>query len=313
MSLTMSEPDSKLPENPNVSSSIYESPSKSTQHSNGKEDLQTPALNESKSMNENGTTNGGIKNHSSSNTPPPLEPIPPSLFPGESAKIYSGMPPLISSSSKHNDNHAEKIRNGDHHSELHDSYVPVDPNSKMPAASNGNTVSSPQLMPPPLTNMTKARPNGYGGHHKVPENGHYKPRYPDSSHDIYSVPPGPYRPPYPGPSSYHSPPNHQSPYINTNGNSQYYRYNKGPLKVTMPTSTAGRVHLVNGDFPHPQSIPRQGSSSNVLEDNGEIINVDEDVDLERMYLDLITEEYTATVKRLVNFLFFDSLRIEILI
>ena len=304
MALIMSEPDSKLPEKANVSSSIYESPPKTSEHLNGNNDPQTPILNELKSMGENGVASNGIKSNSSSSTPPPLEPIPPSLFPGESAKIYSAMPPLMESSPRKNAENSETARNGEHshrngeHSQKSfDSYVQMDQpsiNQTIPAPSNGLAASSPQLMPPPLTNMMKMRANGYGTPHKIPQNGHFRPRYPDSSHDIYANPPGPSRYPYPGRADYP----HQPPYVNTNGNSQYYRYNKGPLRVTMPTSTAGLVHLVNGDIHHPRHIPRQGTSSNAsMEDNGEIINVDEDVDLERMYLDLITEEYTATVKR----------------
>ena len=42
---------------------------------------------------------------------------------------------------------------------------------------------------------------------------------------------------------------------------------------------------------------RRSEQSKSAEDGGDIINVDEDVDLEKMYLDLITEEYTSTVKR----------------
>ena len=294
MALIMSEPDSKLPEKANVSSSIYESPPKMSEHLNGNNDSQTPILNELKSMGENGVASNGIKSNSSSSTPPPLEPIPPSLFPGESAKIYSGMPPLISST-KSNAENLDSTRNGEHSLKSFDSYTDQPSiNQTIPAPSNGLPASSPQLMPPPLSNMMKIRANGYGTPNKIPQNGHFRPRYPDSSHDIYANPPGPSRYPYPGRADYP----HQPPYVNTNGNSQYYRYNKGPLRVTMPTSTAGQVHLVNGDFQHPQHIPRQGTSSSAsMEDNGEIINVDEDVDLERMYLDLITEEYTATVKR----------------
>ena len=294
MALIMSEPDSKLQEKANVSSSIYESPPKTSEHLNGNNDSQTPILNEIKSMGENGVASNGIKSNSSSSTPPPLEPIPPSLFPGESAKIYSGMPPLISSS-KNNAENLDCTRNGEHSQKSFDSYTDQPSiNQTIPAPSNVLAASSPQLMPPPLANMVKIRANGYGTPNKIPQNGHFRSRYPDSSHDIYANPPGPSRYPYPGRADYP----HQPPHVNTYGNSQYYRYNKGPLRVTMPTSTAGQVHLVNGDIRHPQQIPRQGTSSNAsMEDNGEIINVDEDVDLERMYLDLITEEYTATVKR----------------
>ena len=297
MSLTINEPDSKLPEKTSVSSSFNESPSKAVLHHNEKSDLPTPALTELKRMSENGVSTNGIKQHSTSSTPPPLEPIPPTLFPGESAKIYSGMPPLISSSSKANSEHVESVRHGEHSPKSFDSYVPADQslqNRAIPSSSNGHMTSSPQLMPPPLTNMMKARPNSHGGSNMIPQNGQFKPRYPDSSHDIYATRPGPSRHPYHGQSSY----SHQPPYTSTNGNGQYYTHNKGPLRVTMPTSTAGQVHLVNGDAHHAPHIPRQGTSSSIhTEDNGEIINVDEDVDLERMYLDLITEEYTATVKR----------------
>ena len=298
MSLIMSEPDSKLPENPSVSSSFYESPSKTAVTSNGKDDSPATILTELRGMNENGLAQNGSKSSSSSSTPPPLEPIPSSFFPGESAKIYSGMPQLTSSPSKQNVETSETIPNGELSPKLPGPYAPNDQSSMdqaLSSHSNGHTVPSPQLMPPPLTNMMKARPTNFV--HNVSnryfQNGHFKPRIPDSSHDIYASPPGPSRYPYHGHSDYP----HQQPYINTNGNSQHYKYGKGPLRVTMPTSTAEQVHLVNGEIHHPQHIPQQRTSSTNIEDNGEIINVDEDVDLERMYLDLITEEYTATVKR----------------
>jgi hypothetical protein len=151
--------------------------------------------------------------------------------------------------------------------------------------SNSHITKPPQLMPPPLTNMRKVSPV------KVAENGHMKPRYPDSSNEIYSSRPGPSGYPYHGRSNY---PN-QSQYANTNGNLNYHRRGHETVGVPISAHTGGRVHLVNGNGHPPHRSPESGSRS--VDDGGEIINVDEDVDLERMYLDLITEEYTATVKR----------------
>ena len=91
MSLTLNHPDSKYLEKTKVSSSLHESLS-TVVHSNGKEDLSTQTLIESKSKNDNSLKSNGSTPHSMPSTPPPLEPIPASLFPGESAKIYPGMP-----------------------------------------------------------------------------------------------------------------------------------------------------------------------------------------------------------------------------
>ena len=143
-------------------------------------------------------------------------------------------------------------------------------------------------MPPPLTNKRKISPI------KGSQNGHMKHRYPDSSHDIYSPRPGPSRYPY------HDRPKYltHAQYGNSNGHSDYHRHIHDAVERQMSTHTGERIQLVNGNIPYHHKSPPSGSNS--VDDSGEIINVDEEVDLERMYLDLITEEYTATVKRYVQ-------------
>ena len=304
MSITIDRPDSKYQELSKMSSPLNEKPS-NFGYSNTMTDSSKESFTENRVTGETTMkTNGKSPNYSKPSTPPPLEPIPASLFPGESAKIYSGMPALISSSSLPDAESSEPM----HREYVRSSFDTNMPYNRSPpnkvvhsfhVPSNVPSSGSPLLMPPPINNMQRMRSNGLQeSSGKIPENGHSKLRYPDSSHESYSSRPGP------SPNHrYHDHSNYpnQSYYKNSNGNNTHHCKNGyDSLGKSGSSLAVGRVHLVNGNVSHPTKNSESVSKS-TNEDNNEIINVDEDVDLERMYLDLITEEYTATVKRYVKF------------
>ena len=295
-SLTQTPPDSKYQEKVRVSSSLNgNTPSNSDLDSKKEPSKKTGDGNTC--VNETITKNQANTNNHCSSTPPPLEPIPASLFPGESAKIYSGMPPLISSSSMA---HLESPNNRSRDRER-SSYDQVQAPSRSPPNRSMRTFhiqestavsTSPQLMPPPLNEVKRMKQNSQET--SPIKNGQSNLRFPDSSNSSYSSRPG-------TSSEYYQKdhratyPNHSYHHMNGNGKPYYnnHRYG-GAIHNPSQSSTRGRVHLVNGNAPYT----KLGSETRRVEtdDNNEIINVDEDVDLERMYLDLITEEYTATVK-----------------
>ena len=156
---------------------------------------------------------------------------------------------------------------------------------------NAPVTTSPLLMPPPLNEVKKMKQSSQET--SPVKNGQSNIRFPDSSNSSYSSRPG-------TSSEYYQKehratyPNHSYHHMNGNGKPYYNNHRHGAIANPSQSSTRGRVHLVNGNAPYSKS----GAETRSIEtdESNEIINVDEDVDLERMYLDLITEEYTATVK-----------------
>lgn len=303
MPLTIDQPDSKYLEKTKISSSVRENPL-SMAKSNGKGGLPSPASIGNKSRIDNVLKPDSHTSQSISSTPPPLEPIPPSSFPGESAKIYSGMPPLISSSSLPYSGSPEYLHHGAYERNSGALKTTANRNSqeklmhKFPVPSTAPMSTSPLLMPPPLSSVKSIRPSIQDSSTRAYETGQTKIKYPDSSHDLYSS-----RPSSSG-YHFHGNPNYsnQTRLSNGNGNLHHSKYERhpsssNPKENILPSTSGGGRYVSNGEVPRATAMHESEFKS--TEDSAEIINVDEDVDLERMYLDLITEEYTATVKRYV--------------
>ena len=162
-SLTQTPPDSKYQEKVRVSSSLNgNTPSNSDLDS--KKEPSKKIGDGNTSENETITRNPANTNNHLSSTPPPLEPIPASLFPGESAKIYSGMPPLISSSSMARLESPNSRSRDRERSSYEQVQAPLrsPPNRSMRTfhiQESAPVSTSPQLMPPPLNEMKRIKQN----------------------------------------------------------------------------------------------------------------------------------------------------------
>ena len=302
MPLTVNQPDSKYQETTKISPSSHKAPLIMA-HSNGKEEIPLPdSIKENKTKNDSGALQPDSHTiQSVSSNPPPLEPIPPSSFPGESAKIYAGMPPLISSSSLPHSGTTDSLHPKEYEKTSGTLNMASIRNSQgnilhtFPVPSNATmSTTSNLLMPPPPTSIKTNRSNAQDN---PAQTGQVKHKLPDSSHDLYSS--------RPSSSSYHfhgfSSMYQKQSRFSDHSAGQHSNHRTHPscydpvVGKHLLSTTGGALHMNNGDRTNPSTTGEWESKA--TEDSGEIINVDEDVDLESMYLDLITEEYTATVKR----------------